>query len=118
MTTEPLWTSLAMAEAMRAATNGAMPQAITGISIDSRTITPGEAYFAIKGELHDGHDFVAAALNAGAALAVAAAAPRDSFGGAAPVLGGDGVLCGLGALAPTSRARLGARRRAGSRVWG
>ena len=55
---------------------GALPEAISGLSIDSRTIAPGEAYFAIKGDVHDGHDFVAAALKAGAALAVVEAAQR------------------------------------------
>ena len=68
MSTQPLWTSLAMTGAMRAATSGTLPAAITGISIDSRTIAPGEAYFAIKGDVHDGHAFVDAALKAGAAL--------------------------------------------------
>ncbi len=67
-----------MAEAMRASLNGALPDAVTGLSIDSRTIAPGEAYFAIKGEVHDGHDFVAAALKAGAALAVVETAQRES----------------------------------------
>ena len=57
--------------------SGALPEAITGLSIDSRTIAPGEAYFAIKGDVHDGHDFVDAALKAGAALAVVEAAQRD-----------------------------------------
>lgn len=109
MTTEPLWTSLAMAEAMRAATSGALPEAISGISIDSRSIAPGEAYFAIKGDVHDGHDFVAAALNAGAALAVVAAAWRDRFAADAPLLVVDDVLAGLVDLARASRARLGAR---------
>ena len=66
----PLWTSAAMAEAMRASAQGVLPEAISGLSIDSRTIAPGEAYFAIKGDVHDGHAFVAAALKAGAALAV------------------------------------------------
>src|ERR1700748_1115342 len=66
-----LWTMGAMAEAMRAMRSGALQDGITGISIDSRTIRPGEAYFAIKGDVHDGHDFVQAALNNGAALAVA-----------------------------------------------
>ena len=33
----PLWTSQAMADAMRAARNGALPHAVTGLSIDSRT---------------------------------------------------------------------------------
>ncbi len=70
MSAAPLWTSQAMREAMRAAVSGALPEAITGLSIDSRTIAPGEAYFAIKGDVHDGHDFVDAALKAGAALAV------------------------------------------------
>ena len=41
--------------------------AVPGISIDSRTVAPGEAFFAIKGDNRDGHEFVAAALAAGAA---------------------------------------------------
>ena len=57
-----LWTSTAMMEAMRAARRGALPDDITGISIDSRTVTPGEAYFAIKGDVHVGLVFVEAAL--------------------------------------------------------
>src|SRR6267154_1007770 len=39
-------------------------------SIDSRTIRPGELFFAVKGERMDGHDFVAQALDKGAAAAV------------------------------------------------
>ncbi|MGA9092179.1 MAG: Mur ligase domain-containing protein, partial [Bradyrhizobium sp.] len=70
MSAMPLWNSGAMAAAMRARVSGVLPEAVTGISIDSRTIAPGDAYFAIKGDIHDGHDFVAAALKAGAALAV------------------------------------------------
>ena len=88
-----------MAEAMRAQVNGALPEAITGLSIDSRTIAPGEAYFAIKGDVHDGHDFVAAALKAGAALAVVEAAQRDKFAADAPLLVVDDVLAGLVDLA-------------------
>lgn len=44
--------------------------AVTGYSIDSRTIRPGELFFAIRGPRFDGHDFVSAALQAGAASAV------------------------------------------------
>ena len=62
MSAMPLWTSGAMAAAMRAHINGALPETVTGISIDSRTVVPGDAYFAIRGALHDGHDFVAAAI--------------------------------------------------------
>ena len=41
-----------------------------GYSIDSRTLQPGELFFAVKGERLDGHDFVAQALERGAAAAV------------------------------------------------
>src|SRR6202163_3750402 len=109
MSVTPLWTTIAMAEAMRASINGALPEAISGLSIDSRTIAPGEAYFAIKGDVHDGHDFVAAALKAGAALAVVAAAQRDKFPTDAPLLVVDDVLAGLVALAHAARARLKAQ---------
>jgi len=63
-----------MADAMRASINGALPEAISGLPSTAATIAPGEAYFAIKGDIHDGHDFVAAALKSGAALAVVEAA--------------------------------------------
>ena len=109
MSATPLWSTIAMAEAMRASINGALPEAIAGLSIDSRTIAPGEVYFAIKGDLHDGHDFVAAALKAGAALAVVEAAQRDRFASDAPLLVVDDVLAGLVALAHAARARLHAQ---------
>jgi UDP-N-acetylmuramoyl-tripeptide--D-alanyl-D-alanine ligase len=41
-----------------------------GYSIDSRTIQPGELFFAVKGESMDGHDFVNQALEKGAVAAV------------------------------------------------
>jgi UDP-N-acetylmuramoyl-tripeptide--D-alanyl-D-alanine ligase len=105
----PLWTSSDMAAAMRATVNGSLPNTISGLSIDSRTIARGEAYFAIKGDVHDGHDFVEAALKAGAALAVVEAAQRDKFPADAPLLVVDDVLAGLVELARASRARLSAR---------
>jgi UDP-N-acetylmuramoyl-tripeptide--D-alanyl-D-alanine ligase len=106
---EFLWTSAAMVEAMRAATQGALPDGINGISIDSRTIAPGDAYFAIKGDVHDGHAFVDAALKAGAGLAVVEAAQRDKFAADARLLIVEDVLAGLVDLARASRARLGAQ---------
>jgi UDP-N-acetylmuramoyl-tripeptide--D-alanyl-D-alanine ligase len=109
MSAVPLWTSGAMAEAMHAVVKGVLPEAITGLSIDSRTIAPGEAYFAIKGDVHDGHAFVAAALKAGAALAVIEAGQRDTFAADAPLLVVDDVLAGLVDLARAARARLDAQ---------
>ena len=58
MTDRPLWTVEAMAAAMGAAPAGPLPLSVPGISIDTRTIAPGEAFFAIKGDNRDGHDFV------------------------------------------------------------
>ena len=64
MSTGPLWTVEAMAKAMGAKPQGALPAAVPGLSIDTRTIAPGEAFFALK-DVRDGHDFVEAALKAG-----------------------------------------------------
>jgi UDP-N-acetylmuramoyl-tripeptide--D-alanyl-D-alanine ligase len=47
------------------------PEAVaTGYSIDSRTIQPGELFFAVRGERLDGHDYAETALAAGAVAAV------------------------------------------------
>ena len=43
---------------------------ISGWSIDSRTLSAGDLYFALKGAKYDGHDFVSAALDRGAAAVV------------------------------------------------
>ncbi len=51
-------------------TSAAGHQLFTGISIDSRTVTSGQVFLAIRGEVHDGHDFLRDAWKAGAALAV------------------------------------------------
>src|ERR1700748_336736 len=106
MSATPLWTAKVMAEAMRATVQGTPAPDITGMSIDTRTIKPSEAYFAIKGDVHDGHDFVAVALKAGAGLAVVERAQRDKFAADAPLLVVDDVLEGLRDLARASRARL------------
>ena len=101
-----LWSSNAMIAAMRAVVNGVLPPEVTGISIDSRTVAPAEAYFAIKGAVHDGHDFVEAALRAGAALAVVERGNREQFASDAPLLMVDDVLGALVELAHAARARL------------
>ena len=43
---------------------------ISGWSIDSRTISPGDCFFALRGPTHDGHDFVASVLERGAGVAI------------------------------------------------
>ena len=105
MSVEPLWSVETMAQAMGAEQAGPLPAGVTGISIDTRSINPGEAFFAIAGEHRDGHDFVAAALAAGAGLAVVAADKRAGFPAPAPLLVVPDVLAGLGDLARAARAR-------------
>src|SRR5712671_3685351 len=39
---------------------------VSGWSVDSRTLGPGDLYFALRGPSHDGHDYVEAALRKGA----------------------------------------------------
>jgi UDP-N-acetylmuramoyl-tripeptide--D-alanyl-D-alanine ligase len=59
-----------MAEFISAAGDFPREEFAQGYSIDTRTIRPGELFFAVKGERLDGHDFVGAALEKGAAAAV------------------------------------------------
>ncbi|MBI3702450.1 MAG: UDP-N-acetylmuramoylalanyl-D-glutamyl-2,6-diaminopimelate--D-alanyl-D-alanine ligase [Rhizobiales bacterium] len=100
-----LWTTSDMAAAMRADKYGALPADISGISIDSRSIGKGEAFFAIQGDNRDGHDFVEAALKNGAGLAVVARGKRAQFSADAPLLAVDDALEGLRDLARAARAR-------------
>lgn len=104
-----LWTVDRMAAAMRASADGATAQDISGISIDSRTLGPGDAFFAIAGDNRDGHQFVEAALKAGAALAVVAAGKRGSLPGDGRYLIVDDVLDALRDLAKAARARTNAK---------
>jgi len=70
------WTVGQVAEALGVAAPASLDSftGVAGVSIDSRTIQPGELFIAIHGPSHDGHDHVAAALASGAAAAVVARA--------------------------------------------
>ena len=81
-----LWTIDDMAKAMRAEKSGALPADVPGLSIDSRNMAKGDAFFAITGDNRDGHDFVEAALKTGAGLAVVARDKRQQFAADAPLL--------------------------------
>ena len=106
MTGAPLWTYDALASAMGARRLGPPPESVTGISIDSRTVQPGDAFFAIKGANFDGHAFAANALARGAATAVVDQAHLAGLGstrGSLTVVAD--VMVALRALAAASRAR-------------
>ena len=81
---------------------------MTGISIDSRTVAPGDAFVALT-DARDGHDFVDAALKSGASLAIVARAKRAMFAADAPLLLVDDVLDALRDLARAARARTHAK---------
>ena len=105
-----LWTMQAMIDAMDARLVGAEFDGVNGISIDTRTLEAGDAYFAIKGDVHDGHKFVAAASNAGASVSVVAKDKVDSLEGeTGSLLVVDDVLIALEKLGAASRARTAAK---------
>jgi UDP-N-acetylmuramoyl-tripeptide--D-alanyl-D-alanine ligase len=102
------WSTEAMVAAMGARVCGPVPEAVTGLSIDSRTLSAGEAFFAIRGE-RDGHAFVPAALEAGAGLAVVSEEKLGEMPPGAPLLVVPDVLTALTDLARAARARAMAR---------
>lgn len=97
-----LWTSQDAA----AATGGRATRdfAITGISIDTRTIQPGDLFVALQAA-RDGHDFVAQALEKGAAAALVSRIP-EGVAPDAPLLTVPDVLPALEALGRAGRARM------------
>ena len=69
---EPLWQWDELVAAAQGARRGRARRApITGFSIDTRTLQPGDVFVALKDE-RDGHEFVAEAFKAGAAAAIVA----------------------------------------------
>ncbi len=78
-----------------------------GYSIDSRTIQPGELFFAVKGERFDGHDFVHQALERGAVSAVVRKDQLARFPVKTCLLAVDDTLTALQTLATVVR-----------RLWG
>jgi UDP-N-acetylmuramyl-tripeptide synthetase/UDP-N-acetylmuramoyl-tripeptide--D-alanyl-D-alanine ligase len=104
-----LWPTAEFLKAVAGEAIGA-PGKITGVSIDSRTVAAGDAFFAIAGDRFDGHAFVADALQKGAAVAVVSAAKRGELpAGLEPLVVVDDVLAALGRLGCRARERTLAR---------
>jgi UDP-N-acetylmuramoyl-tripeptide--D-alanyl-D-alanine ligase len=97
-----LWSS----REAQAATLGHASQefSATGMSIDTRTLKPGDLFVALKGDKQDGHAFVRAALAAKASAAMVSHKP-DGIAGNAPLLTVAHTQRGLEDLARASRAR-------------
>lgn len=80
-----LWTMEAVVAAAGGTLEGGPGGPLTGVSIDSRSIEPGDIYVAIKGDVHDGHAFAGAALEAGAGLVIVSR-PDETMRGKGPLL--------------------------------
>ncbi|TYP67140.1 UDP-N-acetylmuramoyl-tripeptide--D-alanyl-D-alanine ligase [Stutzerimonas stutzeri] len=100
-----LWTS----DDAAAATGGRVTAAwaASGVSIDTRTIAPGDLFVALQAD-RDGHDFVAQALARGAAAALVSRIP-DGVASDAPLLVVPDVLTALEDLGRAGRARMTGR---------
>jgi UDP-N-acetylmuramoyl-tripeptide--D-alanyl-D-alanine ligase len=98
-----LWTSAELIEATGGAVSA--PFAADGVSIDTRTLQPGDLFVALIGEGRDGHAFAADALAKGAAGAMV---HEDTAAG--PVLRVDDTLGALHRLGAFARARFSGDR--------
>lgn len=106
MTRPILWTAQQAAVATGGVATGAWTA--TGVSIDSRAVEPGDLFVAIKGEVHDAHDFVLDALKRGAAAAMIHRVPLG-LEPDAPALVVKDTLEALAELGRIARARSSAR---------
>ncbi|MDZ5698159.1 UDP-N-acetylmuramoylalanyl-D-glutamyl-2,6-diaminopimelate--D-alanyl-D-alanine ligase [Chelativorans sp. M5D2P16] len=105
-----LWDTQALLAATGGRPLGNVPEGVTGISIDTRTLERGEAFFAIKGERFDGHDFATGAMAAGAELLVVSEEKLPALGRlSVPKIVVPDVLKALEGLAAAARARTKAK---------
>lgn len=97
--TTPLWTSAELERVLKARATARFDA--TGVSIDSRSVAPGDLFVALAGPSHDGHAFVADAFAKGAAAALV---HKDGeYSG--PAIGVEDTLAALKALGAAGRAR-------------
>ncbi|MDX7952263.1 UDP-N-acetylmuramoylalanyl-D-glutamyl-2,6-diaminopimelate--D-alanyl-D-alanine ligase [Lichenihabitans sp. Uapishka_5] len=109
MTQALLWSGLDLVTQVQARVRGSVPVGVTGISIDTRTLQPGDLFIAIKGEAQDGHDHVATALDKGAAAAVVDEAHADALAAAGPLYIVHDTLRAMEALGRAARDRVAGR---------
>ncbi len=100
----PLWTADEFLAAVSGDLTGSFTADANGVSIDSRSLEPGDIFFAILGDRLDGHHYVRTALEAGASIAVVSRVDDDMLA-AGPVLVVDDTLKAMEQLAHAARAR-------------
>src|SRR3981081_2674365 len=78
-------------------------QSVSAYSIDSRTVGPGQLFFAVKGERLDGHEFVGEALEKGAVAAIVRKDRLGQYADKTRLLAVDDTLVALQTLATAVR---------------
>jgi UDP-N-acetylmuramoyl-tripeptide--D-alanyl-D-alanine ligase len=104
-----LWGQAELIAALRAAPSAPLTSAVGGISIDSRTLEPGDLFFAIRGAQHDGHDHVARAFESGAAAAVVSRERASQLAALGAAFAVEDTLHAMERLGVAARARSKAR---------
>ena len=105
MTAAPLWSGLGRVEPLGARVSDGVPAGVAGVSIDTRTLRPGDLFVALKGDASDGHAHVGAAFAAGAAAAVVDEAHAGTLRGSGPLYVVADTLRALEGLGRAARAR-------------
>lgn len=104
MSIAPLWTFEDLAHAAGGQVEGSDGRPVTGLSIDTRTLAPGDLFVALKDQ-RDGHAFVVSAFQAGAAAALVAES-YEAQPGHGPLIRVRDPLAALEAIGRAARARL------------
>ena len=104
-----LWSRAELAAVFGAAPTAPLSAAVSGVSIDSRTLEAGDLFIAIKGAAHDGHDHVARAFESGAVAAVVSRERAGRLAALGPLFAVDDTLSAMERLGVAARARSKAR---------
>lgn len=105
MTSPVIWSRLGLVSPLYARMNGMPAKPVSGVSIDTRTLQPGDLFFAIQGDHSNGHDYVTAAFEKGAAAAVVDEAHAAALFTSGPLYIVHDTLAALQSLALAARAR-------------
>jgi UDP-N-acetylmuramoyl-tripeptide--D-alanyl-D-alanine ligase len=104
---EPLWNWDELVAAAGGRASGTPAAEVAGVSIDTRTLQPGDLFVALQAE-RDGHDFVGNAFKAGAAAALVSKSYRKAKGDGVLIKVED-TLAALQAIGRAARVRSNAR---------
>ncbi|MCA3556396.1 UDP-N-acetylmuramoylalanyl-D-glutamyl-2,6-diaminopimelate--D-alanyl-D-alanine ligase [Aestuariivirga sp.] len=102
---EALWTVDELLAATGGKLHGSARKPLAAVAIDSRAVGQGDIFVAIKGGKHDGHDFVASALTAGAGLGLVSRVTPEMLAAGAVLEVAEDPLRGLEKMGLAARAR-------------